>query len=231
MPFAYESASAVSVPVIRLSVDARSAFLRRTYTHLFLAVAGFVAFELFLFNAGLAFPIARGMLSVPWLLILGAFMVAGWLARSVAASAAAPGAAVRRARRLRRGPGADLPAGAGHRQPADAGRAARRGADHGRRVRGPHRGGLRHAQGLLVHARHPDVGRHPRAGADRRRDALRLRAGRVLLGGDGRLRRRRDPLRHLERPAPLPRGQSASARRSSCSRRSRCSSGTSSGCS
>ncbi len=90
MPFAYESASAASIPVIRLSLDARSAFLRRTYTHLFLAVAGFVAFELFLFNAGLALPIARGMLSVPWLLILGGFMVAGWLARSVAASAAAP---------------------------------------------------------------------------------------------------------------------------------------------
>ncbi len=87
MPFATQTAT---LPVIRLSVDARSAFLRRTYTHLFLAVAGFVAFELFLFNAGLAFPIARGMLSVPWLLILGAFMVAGWLARSVAASAAAP---------------------------------------------------------------------------------------------------------------------------------------------
>ena len=48
-------------------MDARSAFLRRTYTHLFLAVAGFVGFELFLFNAGLALPIARGMLSVPWL--------------------------------------------------------------------------------------------------------------------------------------------------------------------
>ena len=48
--------------MIRLSLDARSAFLRRTYTHLFLAVAGFVGFELFLFNAGLALPIARGML-------------------------------------------------------------------------------------------------------------------------------------------------------------------------
>ena len=30
MPFAYESASAASIPVIRLSQDARSAFLRRT---------------------------------------------------------------------------------------------------------------------------------------------------------------------------------------------------------
>src|SRR5688500_18212501 len=87
MPFATQTAT---MPVILLSQDARSAFLRRTYTHLFLAVAGFVAFELFLFNAGLALPIARSMLSVPWLLILGAFMVAGWLARSVAASAASP---------------------------------------------------------------------------------------------------------------------------------------------
>ena len=90
MPFASESTFPSSIPVIRLSQDARSAFLRRTYAHLFLAVPGFVAFELFLFNAGLALPIARGMLSVPWLLILGGFMVAGWLARSVAASAAAP---------------------------------------------------------------------------------------------------------------------------------------------
>ncbi|MEO5820920.1 MAG: Bax inhibitor-1 family protein [Vicinamibacteraceae bacterium] len=90
MPFASESTFGASIPVIRLSVDARSAFLRRTYTHLFLAVAGFVGVELLLFNSGLALPIARGMLSVPWLLILGAFMVAGWLARSVAASAAAP---------------------------------------------------------------------------------------------------------------------------------------------
>ena len=231
MPFAYESASAASIPVIRLSLDARSAFLRRTYTHLFLAVAGFVGFELFLFNAGLALPIARGMLSVPWLLILGAFMVAGWLARSVAASAASPplqyaalgGYVVAQGlifvpvlviAHLRM-PGV-LPAAALTTLVAFAALTAR---------------GLRHPPGLLVHARHPDVGRHPGAGADRRRGDLRLRAGRVLLGGDGRLRRRRDPLRHVERPAPLPRGSAPSARPSSCSRRWRCCSGTSCGCS
>ena len=90
MSFATFEHAGPMTPVIRLSQDARTAFLRRTYTHLLLAVAGFVAFEVFLFNAGLALPIARGMLSVPWLLILGAFMLAGWLARSVAASAAAP---------------------------------------------------------------------------------------------------------------------------------------------
>jgi FtsH-binding integral membrane protein len=89
MPFA-QGATTATMPVILLSQDARTAFLRRTYSHLLAAVLGFVAFEYLLFSADLALPIARGMLSVPWLLILGGFMVAGWLARSVAASAAAP---------------------------------------------------------------------------------------------------------------------------------------------
>ena len=92
MPFAQGSATAATMPVILLSQDARTAFLRRTYAHLFAAVLGFVGVEVFLFTSELALPIARGMLSLPWLLILGAFMVAGWLARSVAASAAAPAA-------------------------------------------------------------------------------------------------------------------------------------------
>ena len=89
MPFDM-STTAGSIPVIALSEDARTAFLRRTYAHLLAAVLGFVAIEVFLFQAGLAFPIARGMLSVPWMLILGAFMVTGWLARSVASSGASP---------------------------------------------------------------------------------------------------------------------------------------------
>ena len=89
MPFTQGSSTA-TMPVILLSQDARTAFLRRTYAHLLAAVLGFVAFEYLLFSADLALPIARGMLSVPWLLILGGFMVAGWLARNVAASAAAP---------------------------------------------------------------------------------------------------------------------------------------------
>jgi FtsH-binding integral membrane protein len=91
MPFDM-TATAGRVPVILLSQDARTAFLRRTYAHLLAAILGFVAVEALLFGAGLAFPIARGMLSVPWLLILGAFMLAGWLARSVASSAASPAA-------------------------------------------------------------------------------------------------------------------------------------------
>ena len=49
-----------------------------------------MAIEVVLFQTGLAYPIAIGMLSVPWMLILGAFMVTGWLARSVASSGASP---------------------------------------------------------------------------------------------------------------------------------------------
>ena len=92
MSFAsYEHAGPLT-PVIQLSQDVRTAFLRRTYAHLLAAVLGFVAIEYVLFSSGLALPIARGMLSVPWLLIIGAFMLAGWMARSVAASAASPAA-------------------------------------------------------------------------------------------------------------------------------------------
>ena len=89
MPFDM-STTAGSIPVIALSEDARTAFLRRTYAHLLAAVLGFVAIEVVLFQTGLAYPIAIGMLSVPWMLILGAFMVTGWLARSVASSGASP---------------------------------------------------------------------------------------------------------------------------------------------
>jgi FtsH-binding integral membrane protein len=89
MPFDM-STTAGPIPVIALSVDARTAFLRRTYAHLLAAVLGFVAIEAVLFQTGLAYPIAVGMLSVPWMLILGAFMLTGWLARSVASSGASP---------------------------------------------------------------------------------------------------------------------------------------------
>ena len=45
MSFAsYEHAGPLT-PVIQLSVDARAAFLRRTYAHLLGAVLGFVAIE------------------------------------------------------------------------------------------------------------------------------------------------------------------------------------------
>jgi len=64
--------------------SARAVFITRTYNHLFLAVAALVAIEVALFRSGIADGLARRMLSVPWLLILAAFMLVGWLASRAA---------------------------------------------------------------------------------------------------------------------------------------------------
>lgn len=71
-------------PVSALGVEPRSTFISRTYGHVALAILGFGAIETYLFNSGLAYEIAPRMLGVNWLLILGAFMVVGWLASHVA---------------------------------------------------------------------------------------------------------------------------------------------------
>ncbi|HMK87566.1 MAG TPA: Bax inhibitor-1 family protein [Steroidobacteraceae bacterium] len=65
-------------------VDSRSVFITRTYTHLVAGILGFILVELGLFESGLAPQIARSMLGFNWLLILGAFMLIGWLASHTA---------------------------------------------------------------------------------------------------------------------------------------------------
>lgn len=75
------------VPVAALGSDARAAFLMRTYTHLLGAILLFAGIEVFLFTSGLAVPMAEAMLGTSWLLVLGAFMIVGWLASSAAARA------------------------------------------------------------------------------------------------------------------------------------------------
>ena len=75
------------VPVAQASVNARAAFIAKTYVHLFGAITAFTLIEVALFASGLAEPIAALMLSVNWLLVLGAFMIAGWLASAAAARA------------------------------------------------------------------------------------------------------------------------------------------------
>jgi FtsH-binding integral membrane protein len=71
-------------PVAALGSDVRSTFIWRTYGHLALAILGFGAIETYLFDSGLAGPMAQSMLGFNWLLILGAFMIVGWLATHVA---------------------------------------------------------------------------------------------------------------------------------------------------
>ncbi|MDX1430213.1 MAG: Bax inhibitor-1 family protein [Rhodothermales bacterium] len=75
MDTTYSSPSAVA----RQGVDARATFITRTYTHLLGAMIGFALVEVILFQTGLAYGIARAFLSVNWLLVLGGFMIVGWL--------------------------------------------------------------------------------------------------------------------------------------------------------
>jgi len=70
-----------------LEVSGRATFIARTYTHLLGAIALFLAIQVALFQSGLAPSIARAMLSVNWLLVLGAFVIVSWLASSAAATA------------------------------------------------------------------------------------------------------------------------------------------------
>ncbi|MBD3220670.1 permease [bacterium] len=62
----------------------RAVFLKRVYGHLAAAIGLFVLIEVLLFQSGLARPMAEAMLGTNWLLVLGGFMLVGWLGRSVA---------------------------------------------------------------------------------------------------------------------------------------------------
>jgi len=73
-----------SIPVIQLGAQSRGQFISRTYNHLFTAIVAFVLIEIALFKSGLAEPMARAMLGTSWLLVLGGFILASWLARGVA---------------------------------------------------------------------------------------------------------------------------------------------------
>jgi hypothetical protein len=72
-------------------VDSRSVFITRTYTHLVGGILGFVLVELALFESGLAAQIFRAMTGMPWLLILAAFMLTGWLASRTAQTSSSIG--------------------------------------------------------------------------------------------------------------------------------------------
>lgn len=57
------------------SLGDRSAFIARTYAHLLGAALLFVALEVWFFSSGIVEQLAPAMLSVNWLLILGAFIL------------------------------------------------------------------------------------------------------------------------------------------------------------
>src|SRR5258708_4650362 len=72
-------------------VDSRATFITRTYTHVVGGILAFILVELGLFESGLAVQIARFMLSFNWFLILGAFMLVGWLATRTAQTSSSLG--------------------------------------------------------------------------------------------------------------------------------------------
>ncbi len=80
----FDAAALEQTPVIELEVSARATFIWRTYLHVVLAILGFAGIETILFQTGLAGPIAQSLLGVNWLLVLGGFMVVGWLASRTA---------------------------------------------------------------------------------------------------------------------------------------------------
>jgi len=74
------------MPVSEASAESRSTFIWRTYGHVAAAILLFAEIESYLFSSGLAEPLAQSLLGFNWLLILGAFMIVGWLATHVAHS-------------------------------------------------------------------------------------------------------------------------------------------------
>jgi len=67
-------------------LDARLAFIRRTYLHLALAIALFIALSAALYAAGIGFAILRLLAAMPfaWLAVLGGFSLLGWIANEMA---------------------------------------------------------------------------------------------------------------------------------------------------
>jgi FtsH-binding integral membrane protein len=72
--------------VVDLSLAARSTFMIRVFTHLLGALLSFTLLEVAIFKLGFAAPIAQAMFALPWLVILGIFMLTGWGATRVAHS-------------------------------------------------------------------------------------------------------------------------------------------------
>jgi uncharacterized protein len=69
----------LATPSVENAVGARAGFLLQTYAHLFGALSAFALIEIALFKTGLADRILDFVAGTRWILILGAFMIVGWL--------------------------------------------------------------------------------------------------------------------------------------------------------
>jgi len=84
------SADIATLTVAQAEPDVRATFIRKTYLHLGGAIAAFVLLEMVLLRSPLAPAMLRFLGSMPysWLIVLGAFMLVGHLARGLAAGGA-----------------------------------------------------------------------------------------------------------------------------------------------
>lgn len=72
--------------------EARQAQLVRVFSTLCIAILSLVGLEYAFFRQGIAQDLAARLAGVNWLLVLGAFMLAGWLARGLAHKVGSPAA-------------------------------------------------------------------------------------------------------------------------------------------
>jgi FtsH-binding integral membrane protein len=75
-----------TIPVAQADADTRATFIGRVYMHLLVAVLSFTAIEVALFMSGIADNVADELLKLPWLIIIGAFVLGGTLASKAAYS-------------------------------------------------------------------------------------------------------------------------------------------------
>ena len=85
-PRLQSQAAAAAVGVEQLA-SMRGTFLRRVYGHLAAAIAAFTGIQVLMFQTGVAYTLTEAIVKVNWLLILGGFMLMGWLGRSIAYNA------------------------------------------------------------------------------------------------------------------------------------------------
>ncbi len=87
------SVTDAGIPAAFADESARAGFIRRTYTHLFAAIAALIGIEMLIFAVvpkAKMMQIVEGISPMLWLVALGLFMVVGWLARSWASNGASP---------------------------------------------------------------------------------------------------------------------------------------------
>ena len=66
-------------PVAESSQASRAEFLLKTYAHVFAALSAFALLEIALFKSGAAEALLRMLGGASWLVVMGAFVLVGWL--------------------------------------------------------------------------------------------------------------------------------------------------------